>query len=88
MHKYWGKKPSDALRKYILKYTNKGDTVLDPFSGFGGIAIESLLLNRNVIINDLNPVACFISKCVLDENVKNPRKTYFNPFTLFHWRVI
>ena len=69
MHKYWGKKPSDALRKYILKYTNKGDTVLDPFSGFGGIAIESLLLNRNVIINDLNPVACFISKCVLDENV-------------------
>ena len=69
MHKYWGKKPSEALREFILKYTDKNDLVLDPFAGFGGIAIESLLLNRNVIINDLNPAAVFISKCVLDETV-------------------
>ena len=73
MHKYWGKKPSDALNKFILAYTKEFDTVLDPFAGFGGTAIESLLLNRNVIINDLNPVAVFISKCVLDETVKIER---------------
>lgn len=73
MHKYWGKKPSEALRKYILKYTKESDIILDPFAGFGGTAIESLLLNRNVIINDLNPAAIFISKCVLDETVKVER---------------
>lgn len=30
----------------------------------------------------------FSSMTLLPENVKNPRKTYFNPFTLFHWRMI
>ena len=62
MHKYWGKKPSNELRKILEKYTRENDVVFDPFSGYGGIAIESLLLNRNVIINDLNPIATFISK--------------------------
>ena len=28
------------------------------------------------------------SMTLLPENAKNPRKTYFNPFTLFHWRMI
>ena len=30
----------------------------------------------------------FSSMTLLPENVKNPRKTYFNPFTLFHRRMI
>lgn len=65
MHKYWGKKPSEGLSKIVTKYTSVGDVILDPFAGFGGVAIESVLNNRNVIINDLNPVAVFISKTVL-----------------------
>lgn len=69
MHKYWGKKPAEELNSLISKYSNENDIVLDPFSGFGGVAIESLFLNRNVIINDLNPVAVFISKVILDETV-------------------
>ena len=69
MHKYWGKKPAEELSALISKYSNENDTVFDPFSGFGGVAIESLFLNRNVIINDLNPVAVFISKVILDETV-------------------
>lgn len=69
MHKYWGKKPSDELKKILEKYTRKKDVVFDPFSGYGGIAIESLLLNRNVIINDLNPIATFISKTILCEEI-------------------
>lgn len=69
MHKYWGKKPSNELRNLINKYTKVNDMVLDPFSGYGGIGIESILTNRNVILNDLNPIANYISNCILEPNV-------------------
>src|SRR5271157_2879780 len=37
MHSYHqGKKPHDAIRKYIRHYTQAGDLVLDPFCGSGG----------------------------------------------------
>ena len=48
MHKYWGKKPSKELREIIEKYTKENDLILDPFSGFGGMGVESILLNRNI----------------------------------------
>lgn len=69
MHKYWGKKPSKDLKDIILKYSKEKDTILDPFAGYGGIAIEGTLLNRNVIINDLNPAANFISASVLEKDI-------------------
>lgn len=69
MHKYWGKKPAEELEKIIAKYSNIGDTILDPFAGYGGFAVEGILQNRNVIINDLNPAATFIAKNVLNEKV-------------------
>lgn len=69
MHKYWGKKPSDELEQIISKYSEVGDTILDPFSGYGGFAVEGVLQNRNVIINDLNPIATFIAKNILNEKV-------------------
>lgn len=73
MHKYWGKKPSNELSKIVSKYTTIGDIILDPFCGFGGIGIEGVLQNRNVILNDLNPSATFISNVVLDANVNLKR---------------
>ena len=69
MHKYWGKKPSNELSKIVREYSAPEDTVFDPFAGFGGIGVESLLQNRNVIINDLNPSAAFIAKNILNENI-------------------
>lgn len=69
MHKYWGKKPSDELKEQILKYTKKGDLILDPFAGYGGIGIEAVIEGRNVILNDLNPSANFISECILEQNI-------------------
>lgn len=66
MHKYWGKKPSEELRKIVEKYTTIGDLILDPFAGFGGIGIEAILQNRDVILNDLNPAAVFIEKNILE----------------------
>ena len=78
MHKYWGKKPANELRKLVEKYTKVGDLILDPFSGFGGIGIEGILLNRSVILNDLNPIANYISKCILNPeiNLEKFKKLY------------
>lgn len=69
MHKYWGKKPSNNLRILIEKYSNEGDTVLDPFSGYGVFCSEAYILNRNVISNDLNPIANFINNQLLEKNI-------------------
>ena len=69
MHKYWGKKPSLEIKNIIKKYSKKGDLILDPFSGYGGLGIEGVLLNRNVILNDLNPIANFISDCIIDPDI-------------------
>ena len=69
MHKYWGKKPSDELKEQILKYTKTNDIILDPFAGYGGIGIEAMIEGRNVILNDLNPSANFISECILERNI-------------------
>ena len=67
MHKYWGKKPSNDLKALIEKYSEQGDTILDPFSGYGVFCCEAYLLNRNVISNDLNPIANFINRQLLSK---------------------
>lgn len=69
MHKYFGKKPSLEIKNIVKKYPKKGDSLLDPFSGYGGLGIEGVLLDRRVILNDLNPIANFISDCILNPNV-------------------
>jgi 16S rRNA G966 N2-methylase RsmD len=69
MHKYWGKKPSNDLKALIEKYSLPGDTILDPFSGYGVFCCEAFLLNRNVISNDLNPIANFINNQLLEKNI-------------------
>lgn len=60
MHKYWARKPANVVRSYIEYYTQRGDTVLDPFAGSGVTLIEALLANRRAIAVDLNPIACLI----------------------------
>jgi len=60
MHKYWGKKPSNDLSALISKYSKEGDTLLDPFSGYGVFCCEAYIQKRNVVSNDLNPIANFI----------------------------
>ncbi|MDA0267631.1 MAG: DNA methyltransferase [Cyanobacteria bacterium] len=97
MHKYWGKKPSSDLGILIQKYSHEGDTVLDPFSGYGVFCCEAYLLNRNVISNDLNPVASFLNDQLLEKEVnldllqKQWKKILveFKPFVekWFEWKV-
>ena len=59
---YIGKMKSAMAKKLVIAFTNKGDTVFDPFSGCGTVALESWILNRQVIANDLNPYASVLIK--------------------------
>ena len=97
MHKYWGKKPSNDLKALIEKYSKEGDAVLDPFSGYGVFCCEAFILNRNVISNDLNPIASFLNRQLLEKevNLKLLKKQWqkikreFEPFNdrWFKWNV-
>jgi len=66
MHKYWSKKPPNIVAFFIEKYSQKGEVVLDPFSGYGVTGIEALKLNRKTVLIDLNPIATLISKVIIE----------------------
>jgi DNA modification methylase len=51
---YRGNWAPQIPRALILKYTNPGETVLDPMVGSGTTCIEALLLGRNCIAVDIN----------------------------------
>ena len=42
-------KPTFALSQLLLNFTKEGDTVLDPFMGFGSLGLVCKLFNRNFI---------------------------------------
>lgn len=69
MHKYWGKKPASGISPLVDRYTQPGDTIIDPFSGYGVFCCEAYLKNRNVIVNDLNPIANFIAQNLFSKDV-------------------
>lgn len=49
-------------RNLILRYSNPGDWVLDPFVGSGTTLVEAKLLNRNAIGIDINPQSVSLSE--------------------------
>jgi DNA adenine methylase len=74
IHNYPAMFIPQVARKLILKYSQKGDTVLDFFLGSGTTAVESKVLGRNAIGIDLNPLGILISKV---------KTTYFDKEELF-----
>jgi DNA modification methylase len=59
-------------RFFIEIFTKRGETVYDPFSGRGTTAIESAILGRNIIANDINPLsAIFILPRLNIPNIKD-----------------
>jgi len=62
MHKYWSKKPHNIVRDLILRYSDVGDIVLDPFCGSGISITESIFTKRKAVGIDINPSAVFITK--------------------------
>lgn len=70
---YIGKLKPSIARSLIQKHTAINQTILDPFCGSGTIALEAVLLNRNVIANDFNPYAVALTKAKITAP-KNLRK--------------
>lgn len=61
-HSYPARFIPQIPQTFIKILTKEGDTLLDPFCGCGTALVESVLLSRNSIGVDLNPLAELISK--------------------------
>jgi len=59
---YIGKIKSIIARRLIEYSTRPGDVILDPFAGSGTVPLESLILGRHAIANDINPYAITLTK--------------------------
>lgn len=64
--KYRGNWSPYIPRNVILRYSFKGDTVLDQFVGGGTTLVEAKLTDRNAIGIDINPNAVEIAKSKLN----------------------
>lgn len=65
VHPYFTKQVWNVVQEYIKNFTAPGDIVLDPFGGSGVTAIEALVLGRNAIHIDINPLSIFLVNSLL-----------------------
>ena len=63
---YIGKMKSSMAGSLVFAITEKGETIYDPFSGSGTIALEAWRHGRNVISNDLSPYAYLLTNAKLN----------------------
>ena len=68
---YWGNFIPQIPHQMMLRYTKKGDWVLDPFVGSGTTLIECKRLGRNGIGLELNPEVAEKAKLLIDKE-QNP----------------
>ena len=59
---YFAMFPEMFVEKWVNRLTKRGDVVLDPFCGRGTAPFQSLLLSREAIACDVNPVAYCVTK--------------------------
>ncbi len=60
-HPYHTKVPPEIIKELISYYTEPDDIVVDVFGGTGMTGVAARESGRNVIVNDLAPIATFIS---------------------------
>lgn len=70
--KYRGNFAPQVARNIILRYSNEGDTVLDPMVGGGTTLIETKLLHRKGVGIDINPEAVEITSNNINFKTNNP----------------
>ena len=61
--------PPELPHYFISRFTKKGDTVLDPFSGRGTTPVQAISQSRLGVGNDLNDLAYLLTK----GKIANPR---------------
>jgi hypothetical protein len=59
---YIGKLKTSLARSLISEFSRPSQIIFDPFSGSGVVPLESLLLGRGIIANDLNPYAATLTR--------------------------
>lgn len=62
IHPYPAKMIPQISRRLIRRYARRGDLVLDPFTGSGGVLVEARLAKMNSIGIDVNPLASLLSE--------------------------
>lgn len=58
---YFAMFPPEFVEVHVMAHTAREDYVYDPFSGRGTTLLQSLLMERNAVASDINPVAYCIS---------------------------
>jgi DNA modification methylase len=61
VHAYHTKVPPEAIEPYLLRHTNVGDLVLDPFCGSGMTGVAARRHGRRAWLSDLSPAAVHIA---------------------------
>lgn len=51
-----------AIRCLIDRYSKPGESILDPFCGSGTLLVEAVIMGRNAVGVDVDPLAAFISR--------------------------
>jgi DNA modification methylase len=69
----------DIIKRLVIRYTNAGDTVLDPFHGIGSVGYQSILLGRKAVGVELNEEywRCSVGYCEMAQ-VKAYSPTLFD----------
>jgi len=62
---YIGKIKSSMAASLVSQFTCRGETVYDPFSGSGTVALEAWIAGRRVVANDLSPYANLLTRAKL-----------------------
>ena len=66
LFRYFGKFPPSIATYLITKYTREDDLVIDPMCGSGSTAVECLLLKRQCVVNDINPLSVMITNAKIN----------------------
>ena len=62
LHLYPARMIPQIASRLIKENSSEGQTVLDPFCGSGSVLAEALILSRNAIGIDINPLAIMLSR--------------------------
>ena len=73
---YYGNFVPQIPYQLLMRYTKKGDLILDPFIGGGTTAIEALKLDRNIVGIDISDEAINNINSKLSSLGKNPGSDY------------
>lgn len=91
VHGFAAKFPPQLPRAFIEALTEPGETVLDPMVGSGTTAVEALLLGRNALGFDLDPLARLVSRAktapVNAEAVRNAATRLVETAELALWKA-